>query len=46
MPPRKSFRSDDVDFQRGELECEGQNIYFNHFHYDFTVKELPAAPPD
>jgi transglutaminase-like putative cysteine protease len=46
MPPKKSFRSDDVDFQRGELECEGQNIYFNHFHYDFTVKELPAAPPD
>ena len=46
MPPKKSFRSDDVDFQRGELECEGQNIYFKHFHYDFTVKELPAAPPD
>jgi transglutaminase-like putative cysteine protease len=46
MPPKKSFRSDDVDFQRGELECEGRNIYFNHYHYYFVVKELPAPPPD
>jgi transglutaminase-like putative cysteine protease len=45
-PPKNSFRSDDVDFQRGELECDGQNIYFNRYHYDFVVKELPAAPQD
>jgi len=40
IPVKKSFRSDDVDFQRGELECEGRNIYFNHYHYDLDVKEL------
>jgi transglutaminase-like putative cysteine protease len=42
MPAKKSFRSDDVDFQRGELESGGRNIYFNHYHYNFTVKELPG----
>ena len=46
VPPKESFRSDDVDFQRGELECAGRNIYFNHYHYDFVVRELPAPPPD
>ena len=45
-PPKQSFRSDDVDFQRGELECEGRNIYFNHYHYNFAVRELPASPAD
>jgi transglutaminase-like putative cysteine protease len=43
VPAKNSFRSDDVDFQRGELECEGQNIYFNHYHYKFDVKELPST---
>ncbi|MDR3456585.1 MAG: transglutaminase-like domain-containing protein [Verrucomicrobiae bacterium] len=39
-PPKRGFRSDDVDFQRGELEANGTNIYFNHYHYAFVVKEL------
>lgn len=41
-PPKNSFRSDDVDFQRGELESGNQNIYFNHFNYSLDVKALPA----
>ncbi|HTB85342.1 MAG TPA: transglutaminase-like domain-containing protein [Candidatus Sulfotelmatobacter sp.] len=41
-PAKQSFRSDDVDFQRGELECDGTDIYFNHYHYAFTVKEIPV----
>jgi len=40
-PPKNSFRSDDVDFQRGELECGNQNIYFNHFSYKLSAVELP-----
>jgi hypothetical protein len=40
VPAKKSFRSDNVDFQRGELECDGRNIYFNRYHYDLEVKEL------
>jgi transglutaminase-like putative cysteine protease len=43
QPPKQAFRSDNVDFQRGELEVQGRNIYFNHFHYDLEVQEL-AAP--
>lgn len=33
-PPKQTFRSDDVDFQRGELEWENRNIYFNQYSYD------------
>ena len=42
-PPKNSFRSDDVDFQRGELESGGRNIYFNHFSYHLKAVELPSA---
>jgi transglutaminase-like putative cysteine protease len=42
QPAKQGFRSDDVDFQRGEVECNGTNIYFNHYNYAFTVKELPV----
>ena len=39
-PPKNSMRSDDVDFQRGELEWEGGNIYFDNFSYKLDVQEL------
>ena len=36
--PQKIFlRSDDVDFQRGELEWRGGNIYYNQWSWDFVV---------
>jgi hypothetical protein len=41
-PPKLTMRSDDVDFQRGELEAGGHNIYFNHYDYSLTVKEVSA----
>ncbi|MGH8022426.1 MAG: transglutaminase-like domain-containing protein [Limisphaerales bacterium] len=41
-PPKNTFRSDNVDFQRAELESGNQNIYFNQFSYSLEVKELPA----
>jgi transglutaminase-like putative cysteine protease len=40
-PPKQTMRSDDVDFQRGELEWHGHNLYFDQFTYDLTAKELP-----
>src|SRR5581483_10168057 len=43
-PRKQSMRSDDVDFQRGELEWGGHNIYFDQFSYELTAKELPGAP--
>ena len=42
-PPKQSFRSDDVDFQRGELEWSGHNIYFDQYSYKLELQEL--APP-
>ena len=36
--PNKIFsRSDDVDFQRGELEWRGGNIYYNYWNWDMDV---------
>jgi len=38
FPPKESFRSDDVDFQRGELEYDGGNIYFDQFKYELEIE--------
>ena len=42
-PPKHTMRSDDVDFQRGELECGDKNIYFNQFSYRLTMEELKLS---
>lgn len=39
-PPKRGLRSDTVDFQRGELEAGGRNLYFDKFSYRMDVKEL------
>lgn len=39
-PPKNSFRSDNVDFQRGELEWGNHNIYFDRYSYDLEVREV------
>jgi transglutaminase-like putative cysteine protease len=39
-PSKKTMRSDNVDFQRGELEWDGGNIYFNDFKFKLEVQEL------
>jgi len=39
-PPKKTFRSDNVDFQRGELESGERNIYFDHYSYELEIKEV------
>ncbi len=36
-PPKKYFRSEPIDFQRGELEWKGGNIYFDKWDYKMTV---------
>ena len=40
VPAKNTFRSDTVDFQRGELEWGTNNIYFDQFDYELTVREL------
>lgn len=39
-PPKNSFRSDTVDFQRGELEWGTNNLYFDQYNYDLKVREV------
>lgn len=37
-PSKKYPRSENVDFQRGECESEQNNIYFNNWTYNLSVK--------
>jgi len=43
-PPKKFFRSDTVDFQRGELETEKRNLYFDQFNYRLDLREIDPQP--
>jgi transglutaminase-like putative cysteine protease len=45
-PAKTAPRSDDVDFQRGELESEGRNIYFDQYSWDLKYKEVPIHRVD
>jgi len=38
FPNKIYLRSDDVDFQRGELEWRGGNIYYDQWKWNFEVK--------
>lgn len=41
-PAKKFLRSDPYDFQRGEVEWSGGNLYFDKWDYKLDVKYLPA----
>ena len=45
-PPKRTMRSDDVDFQRGELEYGDKNIYFDKFSYRLTLEEIKPSRVD
>lgn len=38
VPAKKYPRSETVDFQRGEVEWEGGNLYFPHWNYHLEVQ--------
>ncbi len=42
-PEKGSWRSDPVDFQRGELEVGGRNVYFDRFDYELKWEEIVAG---
>jgi transglutaminase-like putative cysteine protease len=47
-PAKTSFRSEPNDFQRGEIEIDGHNLYFDEWDYKFHVETEPlteAAAP-
>ncbi|HVN57159.1 MAG TPA: transglutaminase-like domain-containing protein [Bacteroidales bacterium] len=39
-PPKKYLRSEPYDFQRGEVEWKGGNLYFDKWDYNMTIKYL------
>jgi hypothetical protein len=43
QPPKTSFRSEPNDFQRGEIEIDGYNLYFNEWDYKFRVETTPLV---
>ncbi len=40
-PPKTSFRSEPNDFQRGEIEIDGHNLYFGEWSWDFDLHTEP-----
>lgn len=42
-PKKDDFRSETVDFQRGEVESDGKNIYFDKFNYRLRFEALEPA---
>lgn len=41
IPPKRYPRSETVDFQRGEVEWDGGNLYFDQWDYDLWVEPEP-----
>jgi transglutaminase-like putative cysteine protease len=37
-PDTRTLRSEPADFQRGEVEIDGRNLYFNEWDYDFSFE--------
>jgi transglutaminase-like putative cysteine protease len=37
FPPKKFLRSEPYDFQRGEVEWDGGNLYFDQWSWDIDV---------
>jgi hypothetical protein len=37
-PAKRYFRSDNVDFQRGEIETPERNLYFNEWKFSFKCE--------
>lgn len=44
-PMKKFIRSEPFDFQRGEVEWRGGNLYFDKWNYDMNIEYLPPSPP-
>lgn len=41
-PPKSSLRSEPADFQRGEVELDGKNLYFDDWEYDIEFERFPV----
>ncbi len=43
FPPKPSMRSEPGDFQRGEVEVDGQNLYYDQWDYQTELERTPAT---
>jgi transglutaminase-like putative cysteine protease len=43
-PAKRSLRSEPLDFQRGEVEVDGKNLYFDQWDWDIEIKWLDEGP--
>lgn len=43
-PPKADLRSEPADFQRGEIEMDGRNLYFDQWDWHFEVRVTPLTP--
>ncbi len=43
-PPKNSLRSEPADFQRGEVEMDGRNLYFDEWDWDMKIEYLTEEP--
>ncbi len=44
-PAKIFFRSETVDFQRGEVESRAGNLYFDQWDWDYSVKRIELSEP-
>ena len=42
-PPKSDLRSETADFQRGEVEIDGRNLYFDEWDYEFGFDATPVG---
>ncbi|MEM4444077.1 MAG: transglutaminase-like domain-containing protein [Thermofilum sp.] len=43
-PPKKFFRSDPVDSQRGEVEAEDRNLYYDEWEFSLDILGVERLP--
>lgn len=46
FPPKQSLRSEPADFQRGEVEVDGANLYFDEWNATTEVVRTPLTEPE
>jgi len=46
FPPKPGMRSEPADFQRGEVEVDGQNLYYDQWENKMEVDRQPLAKVD
>jgi transglutaminase-like putative cysteine protease len=45
VPPVSSLRSEPADFQRGEIEIDGKNLFYDDWDYDIEFQWTPLTTP-